>query len=132
MQDQRQQTPQYERVFAARMRELREARGLSQTSLAELLAGLHDVKLDGTAITRIERGRRAVRVNEAAAVAALFKVTLDEMLSEAVPLDEALRRAQAQRDLAKSAAEAAALEWTIAEERVTRLTELKQQSASDK
>lgn len=111
------------------MRELREARGLSQASLAELLAGVHDIKLDGTAITRMERGGRTIRLSEAAAIAALFSVTLDQMLSPALPVEEALRRAEDHYAQAKAVAEAATLESVLAEDRVNRLAEIAQQQA---
>jgi len=62
--------------FGARMRESRESRGWSQRQLAEMLRTV-DLKLDPSAITRIERGTRDVRLAEAVAIASVLEFGFD-------------------------------------------------------
>lgn len=64
--------------FGDRMREIRESRRWSQRRLAELLqaVGLH---LDPSAITRIERGTRDVKLTEAIAIADVLEFELDSI-----------------------------------------------------
>jgi transcriptional regulator with XRE-family HTH domain len=81
--------PRAEEVFARRTRELREQEEIPQTVLAERL-DIHGIKLDGTAITRIERGTRAIRLNEAVAIAAALDVSLDAMLHPGPSPEDAL------------------------------------------
>lgn len=59
--------------FSARVRELREALGWSQAELARR------VGVDSTAITKLERRTRSVRLNEAAKLAAVLGSTVDHM-----------------------------------------------------
>lgn len=68
-----------EAVFARRMRQVREAAKMSQTRLAELLAE-RGIKIDPTSITRIEKGARGVRLEEAVAIAEALGVPLEELL----------------------------------------------------
>lgn len=55
-------------------------RGWSQRELAERLAPL-GFKVDPSAITRLEKGRRPIRVDEAVAIANVFGVSMETMLS---------------------------------------------------
>ena len=64
--------------FGDLMKTAREARGWSQRQLAELLAAV-DLKLDPSAITRIERGSRDVKLSEAIAIAGVLEFRLDEL-----------------------------------------------------
>jgi transcriptional regulator with XRE-family HTH domain len=66
-----------EAVFASRLRETREAAGLSQARLAALVAKRSGIELDPTAITRIERGQRKIGLEEAQAIASALDVTLE-------------------------------------------------------
>jgi transcriptional regulator with XRE-family HTH domain len=68
-----------EQLFGERVRELRLERDLSQRELAERLVGLN---LDPTAITRIEKGRRALRLGEALAIAAALDTSVERILNE--------------------------------------------------
>jgi transcriptional regulator with XRE-family HTH domain len=54
--------------------ELREERGLSQRQLAERL------RIDKSAVSRVEAGERGLAVDELAAIAELFGKTADEIL----------------------------------------------------
>ncbi|MBI5536688.1 MAG: helix-turn-helix transcriptional regulator [Deltaproteobacteria bacterium] len=60
------------------MRKARTDRGWSQRTLAEELDKL-DVKLDPSAVTRIERGSREVKLREAVAIAAVLAVPLQDL-----------------------------------------------------
>ncbi|NOP97916.1 helix-turn-helix domain-containing protein [Mycolicibacterium fortuitum] len=64
--------------FGDLMRTCRESRGLSQRQLAEMLHEV-DLRLDPSAITRIERGSRDVKLSEALAIAGLLEFNLDEI-----------------------------------------------------
>ncbi len=83
-----------EQVFARRMREVRESRnGMPQTVLA-LVMTMHGTKVDSTAITRMEKGTRAIRLNEAVTAARVLHVPLMELLQPAPSGSEALGRAK--------------------------------------
>lgn len=93
------------------MRHLREHAGMSQRQMARELSRL-GVAIDSTAITRIESGKRSVRIDEAWAIAAVLRVQVQDLVSEqttmASPeellesaqqmLQEAERRYQAQEE----------------------------------
>ncbi len=66
-------------TFASRVRQSREGRGWTQEELARHLAEV-GLRLDPTAITRIERGDRAVRIEEAVAIAAALRTPLNALL----------------------------------------------------
>ena len=71
-----------ESAFGARVKEMRERQKLSQRRLSELL-GERGVRLDPTAITRLEKeGERGVRLSEAAAIAAVLDINLNEFIYE--------------------------------------------------
>jgi transcriptional regulator with XRE-family HTH domain len=82
-----------EQTFAQRMRVLREELGVPQTHIAMVLKLTHGIKLDPSAITRIEKGSRALRLNEAVAIAKVLGQTVDEMLRPTLAPDEQLRLA---------------------------------------
>lgn len=89
-----------ERTFARRMRELRQARGLSQAKLAAQMRRL-GLTLDPSAVTRIEKnadtdeGARAIYLGEAVVVARALGVRLDEMIREVkTPYDKLLQARQ--------------------------------------
>lgn len=62
--------------FGAQMRRSRESRGWSQRQLAEMLRAAN-LKLDPSAITRIERGTRDVKLSEAVAIASVLEFGFD-------------------------------------------------------
>lgn len=88
----------FEAAFGTRVRERREGQGLSQRALAEALAdrGLH---LDSSAITRIEKGQRAVRLGEAPVIADALDIQLADLIEGPIPPAQrvALRRMNADR-----------------------------------
>jgi hypothetical protein len=87
-----------ERSFGLAMRAARNRLHLSQTALAQELERRHRIKLDGTAITRIERrihgneGARVIRLGEAVAIASILGLSLDELVEPG--LDQQLRDAR--------------------------------------
>lgn len=95
--------------------------GISQTELAQELAA-HGVRIDGSAIARLENGRRNVRLNEAVAIArALGFPTVDAMVRPALPPDLELAAARGDElDAAWRAAQAVA-DHAAAVARVERL-----------
>ncbi|WP_442545194.1 helix-turn-helix transcriptional regulator [Arthrobacter sp. KN11-1C] len=84
-------------TFARRLREERIRAGLSQAALAERLSELLDQKVDTSAVTRIEKHERAVRLDEAVVIAELLDLPLPAMLRDSETVDEQV--AELQRDL---------------------------------
>jgi transcriptional regulator with XRE-family HTH domain len=74
-------------IFARRLREARSARGWTQQYLADRLIEM-GVKMDRTAIARVERGQREVRLEELVAIAAALDVALVYLL---FPIDGDVR-----------------------------------------
>jgi transcriptional regulator with XRE-family HTH domain len=80
--------------FARRVREVREAQGLSQQQVSERLAGI-GVKIDRTAVARVENGTRRVTVDEVFQFAQALNASPLELLTaggRVVELDERLQR----------------------------------------
>lgn len=72
-----------ESYFSKRLRSEREGRGWSQEELAKRL-GNKGVHVYASTIAKIEKGTRAARLNEVAAVADLLGVSLDTLLGRSV------------------------------------------------
>lgn len=86
-------SPITEAQFAILVRQAREARQISQAKLAELLQAFHGIRLDPTAITRLERGDRGIRLNEAAALADVLDITLFDRIKPRPPTVSAVEGA---------------------------------------
>jgi transcriptional regulator with XRE-family HTH domain len=69
-------------VFAARLRETRQARGLSQSELARQMTD-QGRPLSKAALLRIENGQRGLSLDEAMAISAILRVAPALMLSPA-------------------------------------------------
>lgn len=67
-----------EAVVAKNVRWLRESRGLSQQELGSDLA-LHGFGMHYTTVAQLEVGARPLRLNEVAAIAALFEVPIESL-----------------------------------------------------
>lgn len=80
-------TPALEQVFGARMRKLRDARGTSQRKLTILLKA-YDVELTQNAIWGIEHGERRIRLQEAAAIAAVLGTTVSRLYEPRIPWED--------------------------------------------
>lgn len=93
-----------EETFGQSVRERREDLGMSQRELAEKL-GVHHLKLDPTAITRIEKGQRAVRLGEAVMIAHALKTQLNFLLARRTTANllAEMARLQGMRDTARDA-----------------------------
>ena len=78
-------------VFARRLRAERERLGMTQTDLARSIARLLGQNVDPSAINRIELRTRAVRLDEAAAMAAVLGVPLTVLVHES-PIEELDRK----------------------------------------
>jgi len=65
-----------EQSLGAQVKEARERRGWSQDTLVRHLRDTADLEVHQTAIARLERGERAIRFNEAAALAELLGIDL--------------------------------------------------------
>ncbi|GAA4525616.1 hypothetical protein GCM10023160_18800 [Brachybacterium paraconglomeratum] len=72
-------------MFARRLREERKAAGLTQVGVGELISRRLGVTIDGTAVTRIERGERSVKLEEAVAAAQALGVPLAALVSDEAP-----------------------------------------------
>jgi transcriptional regulator with XRE-family HTH domain len=66
--------------FRDRVKNQRERRKWSQADLSKMLSGKGIKGIYPTTIAKIESGERAVRIDEAAALADLFEVSLDALL----------------------------------------------------
>lgn len=94
----RQQTEDY---FGKRVKDERVHREWSQSQMAKLLSDNGVPMMHPTTIAKIEAGDRAVRIDEAAAIADLFEVSLDSLLGRTAGLeDELTYRLRALRDTA--------------------------------
>lgn len=75
--------PQASLVFRQRLREERERAGFSQMELARLMTERLSARIDSTTVTRMERGERTVRLDEAVVAAEVLGVPLPNMLNAA-------------------------------------------------
>lgn len=88
--------------FRERVKRERERRGWSQSDLAKRLSvkGIHSIY--ATTVAKIESGDRAVRIDEAAALADLFDVSTDALMGRAAMAER--DRLYAVKDAAQQAA----------------------------
>ena len=110
-----------EELFAAHVRTEREKRGWTQAKLSRQLT-LRGVTIGQSGIAKLERAdndtRRPIRLVEAAAIADLFEMTLDQMISTLVPDSDEHRRfieARERQERALVAVQAARRELAEAE-----------------
>jgi hypothetical protein len=126
-QREKQLNTQVERMFATRMKQRREELGVSQATLAQTLAAHYDIKIDSTAITRIEQnatakpGARVIRLGEAAAIADCLQTTLPDMLRNVPPLWEQVQEARQELSQATELEMAAIADKARAADRLARL-----------
>ena len=120
-------------TFARRLREERGRIGLSQAALADRLAEVLQQKIDASAITRIEKYERAVRLDEAVTIAELLGVPLEAMLHDGESVDDQIaelrrdlslaqwRASQAEEELQQTRAQVTGIRRSIAELEASRL-----------
>jgi len=95
-----------EATVAKNVRWLREGRGLSQQQLGSDLA-LHGFGMHYTTVAQLEVGARPLRLNEVAALAALFQVPIESLWQEGgETLNEHEMAAQDERLATAAAADA--------------------------
>jgi len=70
------------------MREIRRSEGLTQQELALRVSSILDRSVDGTTITRIEKGQRALQLDEAAAIAKALGMQMRSMIPSEVTVQE--------------------------------------------
>ena len=104
-------------IFARRLRAERERQGMSQVELARRIGSILGGNVDPTAITRIEQQTRAVRLDEAVAMATILEVPLSSLI---VDNDPEQSKALLQRYLADLAA--AHHQWEQTRREIGRLT----------
>lgn len=104
-------------IFARRLRAERERQSLSQVELARRMATILGANVDPTAITRIEQQTRAVRLDEAVAMATILEVPLTSLV---VDNNAEQTEALLQRYLADLAA--AHHQWEQTRQEIGRLT----------
>lgn len=101
--------PNTSAIFIRRLREERERAGLSQNALARLMSDRLAARIDPTTITRMEKGERAVKLDDAVAAAGALGLPLSELLSvTGSDLDSQLQEAHFELANAEAALEIAA------------------------
>lgn len=106
-------------TFARRLRTERERQRISQAELARGMAEVLGTNVDPSAVTRIEQQTRAVRLDEAVAVAIVLDVPISALLSDhSAEENEALKQ-QYLADLVT-----AQRQWEQTRQEIGRLTRL--------
>lgn len=124
-----------ESMFVRRLRDERNQQGLSLAALSERLSDQLGVTLDKSALARVERSERGVRLDEAVAIARALGLRLEDMIPSEYSLEEEASRLEqhlaehhaeiARLDAAKEEAESSA---TVIE---LRLAELRDRIADE-
>lgn len=103
-----------ESVFAARLRQAREAAGMTQPQLATRLYEESGIRLDPSAITRMERGNRMIRLNEAVHLSAILGIKLWDLVVSKPPFFAGLDPRDQEAQKRALAAEVSRLDARIA------------------
>lgn len=104
-------------IFARRLREERARAGLTQTDVARQLSERTGTKIDSSALTRVEKGQRAVKLEEALALAEILGEPLDTLLHDE-PEDER-RLADLEHELVEAQWRASAIEDQLRQARAS-------------
>lgn len=104
-------------LFARRLRQEREHQRISQAELARRVAAILGTNVDPTAVTRIEQQARAVRLDEAVAMAQSLDIPLGLLLVDDPDAENDARMQELVAELG-----IAQREWELARRRVMRLT----------
>ena len=75
-------------IFARRLNEERQRAGLSQAALAARITDMIGRSIDPSAIARAEKCERAVRLDEAVAIADVLQVPLTSLLRDRDAIDD--------------------------------------------
>ncbi len=103
-------------LFARRLRQERERKGISQAEVARRMAAILGSNVDPSMVTRIEQQTRAIRLDEAVAAARALDIPLTELLDDDPGVE---REAQLARHLADL--EAAQRQWAASWLEIQRL-----------
>ncbi|WP_155838699.1 helix-turn-helix domain-containing protein [Arthrobacter castelli] len=104
-------------IFVRRLRTERERTQVSQAELARRMAEVLETNVDPSAVTRIEQKLRAVRLDEAVAMASVLNIDIAELLSDDAPTDNELLVQQYLADLV-----VARRQWEKTRREIDRLT----------
>jgi hypothetical protein len=124
-----------ERAFSVRMRAARTEIRMAQTTLAHELDKRFGLKMDGTAITRIERrvnsteAPRPLRLGEAVAIASILEFSLTEILEP--DLDRQISTARSRLERAQDAAAEAERNVQYATEHLHTLIQVAEENARE-
>src|SRR4051794_16407878 len=75
-----------EDYFRKRLKSERDSRGWTQREMEKLLSD-RGIPMHWTTIAKIEKGDRSVRIDEAAAIADLFELSLDSLMGRKAKLE---------------------------------------------
>ena len=109
--------PQLNEIFIRSMREIRKSEQITQVDLAARISEALGYAIDGSGITRIEKGQRPLRLDEAAAIAMALGLRLQDMLPSELTLEEQI--AELERDEAQAHAELNKLDQAYQEARAS-------------
>jgi transcriptional regulator with XRE-family HTH domain len=116
--------PGAEDYFRKRLRPERERRKWSQAHMAKLLSA-RGIEVHPTTIAKIEAGDRSARIDEVAAIADLFEVSLDTLLGRSTtPKTDRMYAFRALMDAAHQAKVEVSTTETTLRDRVTELAAL--------
>lgn len=104
-----------ESVFVQRLREERSRIGLSQAEFAERLSARIGVPVYPSTVTRIEKGERAVKLDEAVAMADVLGLPITALIDGVHRVDEQIAALQRRRDEQESRGKAAFAEYEQAQ-----------------
>lgn len=79
-----------ESAYVKHMRESRERLGISQAALVARLSDDYGISIDSTAVVKMEKGQRAIKFVEAAAIAQILGQDLNAMMRPDVSLEDQL------------------------------------------
>lgn len=88
-----------EEIFGAQVRQAREARGWTQDRLRRVLQDVAGVDLSSTAMTRLEQGKRPIRLNEVTALAQILELGLERYAGGPVRLMQQDEYERARKEL---------------------------------
>lgn len=83
--------------IGTRIRDLRNAHGMSQARLADALSARLGKAFDSSAMTRTEKGSRRLQADEAVLLAEIFEVPISSIFTEVNPREAILRDLAAKR-----------------------------------
>ena len=104
-----------EAVFSARLRDAREAAGMTQAELAALVSERHGIQLDPMTVLRMEKGRRRITLNEAVAVADVLGIRLFDLLLPVTAMMASAHPDRRRKDAERLAGELEKLDGQLAQ-----------------